>query len=124
MIRIHAQDHEPCPLHVNLVVQSRQRAVARVWRGGDDATKQDGNERLDKSQMKTEQPFKTNSMEGKQTVRRGPLLVSRNKRARSHRAMLSDRILQRHRDFRVLSTLLHWALDNSIRIGSEAHLSP
>lgn len=54
--------------------------MARVWRGGDDATKQDGDEGLDESQRKTEQPFKINSTEGKQTVRRGPaLLVSRNK---------------------------------------------
>ena len=79
MIRIHVQDHEHCPLHVNLAVGSRRSIMARVWRGGDDATKKEGDEGLGKSQRKTEQPFKINT-EGKQTVRRGPaLLVSRNK---------------------------------------------
>lgn len=53
MIRIHVQDHEHCPLHVNLAVGSRRSIMARVWRGGDDATKQEGDEGLGKSQRKT-----------------------------------------------------------------------
>lgn len=65
-----------------------------VWRGGDDATRPDEDEGLDESQVKTEQPFKTNSSEGKQTARRGPaVIVSRNKRARSHRAVLGSRLV-------------------------------
>lgn len=50
-IRIHTQDHKPCPMHMNLVVWSRQSTVARVWRARDDATKRDGDEGLDESQM-------------------------------------------------------------------------
>lgn len=44
MIRIMNPPH---PLHVNLVVWSRQSPVARVWRGRDEATKQDGDERVE-----------------------------------------------------------------------------
>lgn len=37
----------PHPLPVNLVVRSRRSTVARVWRGRVEATKQDGDERVE-----------------------------------------------------------------------------
>lgn len=45
----------PGPLHVALVVWSRQSTMARVWRGEDDVTMQNGDEGLDENQLKGKQ---------------------------------------------------------------------